>query len=71
MFTKASAKNLVLASCSVAKLEITKAEIQQINSKSNVLIVGADTTSEADIERLEKAVKDVFGHADVLINNSS
>ena len=52
MFAKASAKNLILASRSVAKLEITKAEILKINSKSNVLVVGVDTTSEADVERL-------------------
>ena len=69
-FAKASATNLILASRSVAKLETTKAEILKINSKSNVLVVGADTTSEADIEKLEKAVKDTFGHADVLVNNS-
>ncbi|EDR07453.1 uncharacterized protein LACBIDRAFT_327958 [Laccaria bicolor S238N-H82] len=69
-FAKASAENLILASRSVAKLEATKAEILKINSKSNVLVVGVDTTSEADVEKLEKTVKDTFGHADVLVNNS-
>jgi len=69
-FAKASATNLILASRSVAKLEATKAEILKINSKSNVLVVGVDTTSEADVEKLEKALKDTFGHADVLVNNS-
>ncbi|KIJ93543.1 hypothetical protein K443DRAFT_645366 [Laccaria amethystina LaAM-08-1] len=47
-FAKADATNLILASRSVAKLEITKAEILKINSKNNVLVVGVDTTSEAD-----------------------
>lgn len=69
-FAKASATNLIIASRSVAKLEATKAEILNINSKSKVLVVGVDTTSEVDVEKLEKAVKDTFGHADVLVNNS-
>ncbi|EDR07590.1 uncharacterized protein LACBIDRAFT_298669 [Laccaria bicolor S238N-H82] len=62
-FAKASAQNLILASRSVAKLETTKAEILKMNSKSNVLVVGVDTTCEADVEKLEKIVKDTFGHA--------
>ena len=41
-----------------------------MNNKTNVLVLGIDITSEADIQRLEQAVKDKFGHADVLVNNS-
>ncbi|EDR07455.1 uncharacterized protein LACBIDRAFT_298670 [Laccaria bicolor S238N-H82] len=69
-FAKASASNIVLASRSIAKLEATKAEILEVNNKANVLVLSIDITSEADIQKLEQAVKDNFGHADVLVNNS-
>ena len=57
----------MLASRSIAKLEATKAEILKVNNETKVSI---DITSEADIQKLEQAVKDNFGHGDVLINNS-
>ena len=41
-----------------------------MNSRTNVLVVSIDITSEADILKLEQAVKENFGHADVLVNNS-
>ena len=62
--------NIVLASRSIAKLEATKAEILKVKNKTNVVVVSIDITSEADIQKLEQAVKDNFGHADVLVNNS-
>ncbi|KIK03573.1 hypothetical protein K443DRAFT_676586 [Laccaria amethystina LaAM-08-1] len=69
-FAKASASNIVIASRSSAKLEATKAEILKVNNKTNVLVLSIDITSEVDIQKLEQAVKDKFGHADVLVNNS-
>ncbi|KIJ92028.1 hypothetical protein K443DRAFT_135370 [Laccaria amethystina LaAM-08-1] len=69
-FAKNSAKNLVLASRSLAKLEAAKSDILKINDNCNVLVVSVDTTSEMDGQKLEKVVKDNFGHADVLVNNS-
>lgn len=69
-FSKASAKNLILASRSLAKLEAAKSEISKINEKCNILVVSVDTTSEADVQKLERTVRDTFVHADILVNNS-
>ena len=64
-----SAKNLVLASRSPPKLEAAKWDILKINN-CNVLIVSVNVTSKTGVQKLEKVVKDNFGHADVLVKNS-
>lgn len=70
-FANNSAKNLILASRSLPKLEAAKSDILKINNSClNVLVVCVDTTSETDVQKLERVVKDNFGHADVLVNNS-
>ncbi|KIK03572.1 hypothetical protein K443DRAFT_652959 [Laccaria amethystina LaAM-08-1] len=69
-FAKASAKNLIIAGRSLAELEAAKSEILKINETCNVLVASVDATSEADVQKLERTVRDTFGHADILINNS-
>ena len=41
-----------------------------MNEKCNVVVVSVDATSEADIQKLERTVRDTFEHADILVNNS-
>jgi NAD(P)-dependent dehydrogenase (short-subunit alcohol dehydrogenase family) len=67
-FIKAGVKGLVLLAMNEKKLAETEAEINQNSPNVATLALALDISDAAAVDAAFSKVKDVFGHADVLVN---
>ena len=71
-FSREGAAGLALCARSLDALQALKKEIQQIAPDAKVVVVEADVSRPADVERLfAVALREFGGRLDVLINNAS
>jgi NADP-dependent 3-hydroxy acid dehydrogenase YdfG len=60
--------NVVITSRTKSDLDSLALEIEALGAKA--LVVPADVSSEADVDRLAQAAFDTFGQVDILVNNA-
>jgi len=62
--------NVVITSRTKADLDSLAAEIAALNNGARALVVPADVSKEADVDRLAQAAFAAFGQVDILVNNA-
>jgi len=62
--------HVVITSRTKADLDSLAAEIEALGTGARALVVPADVSKEADVERLAKAAFDTFGQVDILVSNA-
>jgi NAD(P)-dependent dehydrogenase (short-subunit alcohol dehydrogenase family) len=62
--------HVVVTSRTKSDLDSLAAEIQALGTGARALVVPADVSNEADVERLAKAAFAEFGQVDILVNNA-
>ncbi|MCC7445862.1 MAG: SDR family oxidoreductase [Anaerolineae bacterium] len=62
--------NVVVTSRTKADLDSLADEITALNSGARALVVPADVSQEADVDRLAQAAFAAFGQVDILVNNA-
>ena len=71
-FAREGAAALALCARNLDSFRVLKREIDQIAPDANVIVIGADLSRPADVERLfAVALSEFHGRLDVLINNAS
>ncbi|KAI0395818.1 NAD(P)-binding protein [Xylariaceae sp. FL0594] len=69
-FAKAGVKGLVLLATNAEGLRSTEQKIRELNPAVQVLTITADVSDGSAVMSAFAKIKDAFGHADILINNS-
>jgi NAD(P)-dependent dehydrogenase (short-subunit alcohol dehydrogenase family) len=62
--------SVVVASRTKTDLDQLAAEVAKLNTEAKALVVPADVSVEADVDRLAKVAFDAFGFVDILVNNA-
>src|SRR5262249_55456444 len=62
--------NVVVTSRTKTDLDSLAEEVTALGSGARALVVPADVSKEADVDRLAKSSFDAFGQVDILVNNA-
>ncbi|MEP7289934.1 MAG: SDR family oxidoreductase [Chloroflexota bacterium] len=62
--------HVVITSRTKSDLDGLAAEVAALDNGTKALVVPADVSSEADVDRLAKAAFDTFGEVEILVNNA-
>lgn len=71
MFAQANAKAIAICSRTISELEETRAEINEINPSTAVILRKVDITCEEDVNVFFKDIKQEVGKIDVAVSNSA
>ena len=67
---RANPKGVVLVGRRLDPLRASEEDFKKINSNTETLVVTADISDAASVDSLFNKIKEIFGHADILMNNA-